>query len=249
MQSDTHLQQIFDQLLLQVETAGFDEAILLLAGTLDGALAAGIDTARLNRLLQAHPLARFVKLRGNGTAPEEPGSTTADRLHYAVSRLSTERGQRLREKLTLSVIEEASKSGKAICLIGSPGRKVEDFLAKEPLADLHCVAEIAAAETLGRKFDRILAPALADAMTRDELQKFVGRAAALLAASGCLTLSSFAPNHLGMGWKIICEKQTVQCHRDDALAQIAAAAGLSFAQFHDASGSLAWSEMQKRQAA
>ena len=200
---------------------------------------------QLDRQLQAHPLSHFFKLRSGDIKGADQNSTTSKRLRLASSRLSATRTPQLREKLTKSAIEDAMKAGLSVCLVGYKSRAVDKFQAENKDNGFLQYAESDEFNQLSRPCDRILAPSLADRLTHDELKQFVSRAASLLSASGCLTLSSFAPHHLGLGWKIICEKQAIHCHREEDLAAIAAAAELSFTKFHDASGSLAWIEMKK----
>ncbi len=274
MNSEIHLYQIFDQLLLEMESANFNNAIISLAGVLDGAIAAGYDEAYLKTILFDHPIADFLREGGVSRAItigsfDECVSSTAQKMHIAMAGLAHNRAKSERWKLCNSVIENAYKSGETICLLGDIVAPPNDiFIHQAALTPLYNVGELpttiqddgaiihlpdrqSVADILsniisaGHKFDRIIAPSIADHWDDDALDDFIIMVAQILAPKGRLNISTFLENHAGAGWNRVCEYHVIKCHSQSKLLESAVAAGLVLSQFQDASGSLNWGEFKQ----
>lgn len=219
--------RLYDQILLEFEMGRIQQATLLLAGALDGVVAQGGDILRWKTQLRDHALGDVLVGqscdRQNRRSLFRPArqDSTSRMLADTLSNLGAFRAISAREALRRSTLEQVLERG---------GR----------VFDLN-----ADVEAIG-VYDLVVAVELADTLTRVELEYRLQQLSQLLAPDGTILVSSMAPGHFGQGWQAVCDDAQRQCHDETALATAADAAKLHLTHFRDASDSLIWGMLSRK---
>lgn len=272
MTDEIKLNQILDQLLLDMESADFNNAIFTLLGILDGALLFGNNHTALCRILYAHSISDFI-MAGSTDDGDEKFSSTLVKLQQCISKFPYKRAIIQRWKLSATSIENMLQYQNKALIIGDIGMQALALLQTVKPADLlylsgHLVDKQNISEVNrfdGRfiycpnfsddalfdvllhsslRFDKIIAPTIGDTQNSNILAIKVDKLAALLNPASTLILSAFLPHHIGVGWRSVFENQFFHTHTASCIAKIAAQSHLSISQFSDASGSLIWTELK-----
>ena len=219
--------RLYDQVLLEFEMGRIQQATLLLAGTLDGVVAQGGDILRWKAQLRDHALGDVLASQSCRTdnqrslfRPSRQDSTSRV-LADTLSGLGAFRAISAREALRRSTTEQVLARG---------GRVLD-------LSD--------DAEACGL-YDMVVAVELADALPLAALGQRLEQLSHLLAQDGTILLSSMAPGHFGQGWQVVCGDAHRQCHDETALTRAADAAALHLTHFRDASDSLIWGMLSRK---
>lgn len=219
--------RLYDQVLLEFEMGRIQQATLLLAGALDGVVAQGGDILRWKAQLRDHALGDV--LAGQSCHMESKRSlfrpsrkdSTSRVLADTLSGLGAFRAVSAREALRKSTIEQVLARG---------GRVLDQSDASEACG----------------LYDLVVAVELADSLPLGGLAQRLEQLSHLLARDGTILLSSMAPGHFGQGWQVVCGDAHRQCHDETALTCAADAAALHLTHFRDASDSLIWGMLSRR---
>ncbi len=263
----TSVARLLDHLLDEVETGHADEAVLLAAGMMDRAMSDPSSARDFRDTLLAHPLHPFLIQASRSHAEIANSADGIDDKHFGSSLrcLGSTRAGKARSEITTQWVTEAWKQGKNICLLDCGLNGELEALSHCDLSNIAIVHPDqqkleAASSQMSQPFqaltadpvsyepttryDLIIAPRVADAMTQAALSRWLSRWSDSVSQDGALCISSFVPGHLGLGWQSICMGRTVNCHDEAALQQAALVARLTTHTIRDASNSLVWAEMR-----
>lgn len=260
-----HIEAMLDALMHEVEAGRAGHAVLLLAGMLDAALERAAISPWRSALLQ-HPLYGFLAplsaqrdQRGDQrrhlatlARSELPAgaSTALCRLHAAMAPLGFVQALRARRTLSLHALtphhNANATNGRRVAIIGDAPDLNQDQLYKgwavTMAADWRDLTTFA--QRNNARFDQVLAPDLADHVAEAALPDVLAALRPTVSSDGVLTLSSFAPSHVGRGWQEALLGRAPQCHSEQAWGRAAQAAGLALHHRRDASNALIWCDLR-----
>lgn len=241
---------IFDRILDEIEGGRVSDAVLLLAGIMDAAVATH-QTDIFRQALREHPLDRFLRSQILShlvvfaqDAPPPDANATEEKLFHAINRLGFARAIRARRDLGTVAVERAWQRGKRVCLYncGELG-ELQRLHGKEKGNICICPKPDGTCGTCGT-FDLIIASSTADQCDAQQLADRLSLEAEKLRPDGSILLSAFVPEHLGRGWQAFYLSDNPRCHDEADLAVAAQQSGLKISQFRDASGGLIWAEFR-----
>jgi hypothetical protein len=198
-------------------------------------------------------------------------SSTGQRLFDVTRDLTFARAIKGRRRGTEDRLMRAWQSGQKICVLGQGQLRALQVLKGQDLSNVTVVSQDPAAlaevgETLGANvklvhdeaaaflsspigstphFDLVCACDLPDQMSAPELATLLLASRASLSETGKVLFASFVPQHLGSGWRSICLRWALTCHREPDLIKLAEAVGLAARTHGDVTNSIVWSEFTK----
>jgi hypothetical protein len=198
-------------------------------------------------------------------------SSTGQRLFDVTRDLTFARAVRGRRQGTEDRLMRAWQSGQKICVLGPGQLRALQVLKGQDLSNVTVVSHDPAAlaevgETFGahvtrvhdddaaflsapigsiHHFDLVCACDLPDQKSAPELAALLLASRASLTETGKVLFASFVPQHLGAGWRSICMRWALTCHREPDLIKLAETAGLAAHTHCDVTNSVVWSEFTK----
>jgi hypothetical protein len=233
--------RFYDQVLTEISAGKVSDGINLLVGMLDTVDIGPGSLAQAKRELSGHSLARMlledpsiadaesrpndtsvrIGMIGNANASVEM-SSTGRRLFEVTSELTVARALRQRREGFSSRYTRALQLGQKVCVLTDERADALDGTSV---------------------FDLILAPDLFDQTIGPALSNVLKRAAENLNTGGRIVVAAMLPHHLGAGWRSACLNWNPHCHDEDALARIAAFAGLHARTYRDETDCILWAEL------
>jgi hypothetical protein len=198
-------------------------------------------------------------------------SSTGQRLFDVTRDITFARAVRDRRRGTEDRLMRAWQSGQRICVLGYGQVRALDVLKGQDLSNVTIVVQDAIAlarlaeefgasvtlvhdettpflsgpKTSAAHFDLICACDLPDRNDSRELAALLLASHTRLTPTGKVLFASFVPQHLGAGWRSICLRWALTCHREPDLIMLGEQVGLSVRTHGDLTNSVVWSEFTK----
>ena len=216
----------------------------MLAGALDGIVAAGGDAAKWRDGLLRHPLASLIgdlssgsKLAHGHTIAEN--GVGADALSASIADLGFSRALAARHDLAVDAVRKAWAAGQSIWLADAASDALlEDLDGRNTDNITSSLQKWDGGED--KPFDLIVAIGTVEDLSQSALEARLRTIRAATAPTGTVLLSSFVPGHSGQGWQMICNGTRSYCQDEAAMRRMAIQAGFEITHYRDASNSLVW---------
>ncbi|WP_336985736.1 hypothetical protein [Altererythrobacter aquiaggeris] len=249
MNIPAHTTSLFDHVLLEVESGRIHEATFLLAGTLDGIVAAGGDAAEWREGLLQHPLATLLGdfAKGGDAVSENPlcrSGDGTDVLCASIADLGFSRALAARHDLAVDAMCKAWATGKSIWLADDASERLLDRMGWRNTDNIACSSDLLAVSDRV-SYDLIVAIGTAPALGCAALEARLRALFFSTAAGGTVLMASFVPGHSGHGWQMICNGLPLHCQDELTLRRSAMTAGFEITHFRDASNSLVWAILRR----